>query len=199
MKNDELLSRSFLTFLLIACFILLIASFSQIPSIHAEGEISNNTTIEVFQRSWIRGSLISSLAYDSKNSLIYFVGEAQNGNGFFGYYDINSDEKIDLRDTGNWTGTLSIVSTVYDADHRLAYIAGQSGLFGYYNISDNRTYDVTSSVGFSRQRPKEMNGATLDFSHMSMLSQNLFHIQHKNILYSRSFLLDIFFLVQDKA
>jgi PGF-pre-PGF domain-containing protein len=118
--------------------------------------ISDNRTYDLRGTdlsNWIGTTNLMELTYDSNNDLIYLVGYG----AAFGYYNISDNRTYDLRGTDpeNWIGgffvttadSLKIIRGVsYDASNDLVYFAGgDEGLFGYYNISDNTSYDLTGT------------------------------------------------------
>lgn len=107
---------------------------------------SSNKTVD------LRGTMISmvqatdqinSIAYDSNNDGVYFVGER----GIFGYYNKSSNITNDLRATDFVPEDLSVsvLAVAYDNKNDIAYFAGNRGAFGYYNGSQNVTHDLRAT------------------------------------------------------
>ena len=98
--------------------------------------------------NWLRGNnATSQLIYNPDDDRIYLaIGTVTTNSRGFGYY--NWDENItgDLYSTdypGDWMGTNAINTVVLDSDRDLIYMAGASGLFGFYNLNEETPHVST--------------------------------------------------------
>jgi PGF-pre-PGF domain-containing protein len=96
--------------------------------------------------NWMGVITPNSVTYDSNNDLVYFAGPR-----LFGVYDRTDGPNgttynLSGTDVGDWMDPNAIIyALTYDSNNDLVYLAGLSGLFGVYDITENKTYDLRAT------------------------------------------------------
>lgn len=95
------------------------------------GFIKDNYIPMAFLESFVS---ITSMEFNSDNNLVY-----TGGSGFFGSYNADTNEWLDLSDTdtGNWISSSTIIGLAYNSIDKNIYAVLSQGKFGRYSPTTN--------------------------------------------------------------
>jgi len=113
-----------------------------------------------------------AIYYDNDNKVVW-LGTFGAGLSAFSYYDLSTNEWVDLSatDSGDWVGNSGVHSVFYDADNNVVWTGIEGGKFGYYELPQI-FYEINGTIYCPDASPGdigEVNGTNYTAVNNSML------------------------------